>query len=205
MPDLVSDAVPAGHLRSQEQPTLRVDELTLRPWQLSDVPAVVAAHQDPDIQHWHFVSMDEAEARDWVASWHTRWEAETGAGWAVTRDGELVGRMGFRFIDLRQGLAEAAYWTLPAVRGSGIAVRALRVASQWMLTSGGLHRLELIHSVLNPASCRVAVKAGYRSEGTKRQYLLHDDGWHDMHTHALLAEDLATGDHGIIPAMTAST
>ncbi len=191
MPDLVNAAVPAGHLRDQGQPTLHVDELTLRPFRLTDAPAVAAVYRDPEIQQWHVRSMDEDEAREWVASWSQRWTAETGASWAVTRDGELVGRMGFRLINLEEGFAEAAYWTVPAARGGGIAVRALRAASSWMLTTGGLHRLELIHSVDNPASCRVAVKAGYRYEGTKRQHTLHADGWHDMHAHGLLAEDLS--------------
>ena len=192
MPELVSAAVAAGHLRDQRQPTLRADELTLRPWLLSDAPAVAAVYRDPEVQRWHVRSMDEAEARDWVASWSRRWAAETGAGWAVTRDGELAARVGFRLINLDEGLAEASYWTAPAARGCGIAVRALRAASGWMLTTGGLHRLELNHSVANPASCRVAVKAGYRYEGTKRQHTLHADGWHDMHVHGLLAEDLST-------------
>lgn len=54
---------------------------------------------------------------------------------------------------------------------------------------GRLHRLELAHSVRNPASCRVADKAGYRLEGTKRQEGRHADGWHDMHPHARLRSD----------------
>jgi RimJ/RimL family protein N-acetyltransferase len=192
MPELVSAAVPAGRLAGQQQPILHVDELTLRPWRLSDAPAVAAVYRLPEIQRWHVRSMDENEARDWVTSRSLRWMAETGADWAVTSDGEVVARTGFRLINLEEGFAEAAYWTVPAARGRNIAMRALRVASSWMLTTGGLHRLELNHSAANSASCRVAVKAGYRYEGTKRQHTLHTDGWHDMHAHGLLAEDLST-------------
>ncbi|HEV2886676.1 MAG TPA: GNAT family N-acetyltransferase [Jatrophihabitans sp.] len=186
MPELVRPAVPAGRLRAQQQPTLAVDELTVRPWRFSDSPAVVEAYRDPEIQRWHVRSMDEAEARDWVASWSQRWAAETGASWAVTAGDVLLGRTGFRRIDLVDGSAEAAYWTVAAARGRGVAVRALRAVSQWMLDSGGLHRLELNHSVANPASCRVARKAGYHYEGSRRQQALHLDGWHDMHLHAFL-------------------
>jgi RimJ/RimL family protein N-acetyltransferase len=49
--------------------------------------------------------------------------------------------------------------------------------------------LELTHSTVNPVSCRVAVSAGYRLEGTKRRAGLHADGWHDMHLHARLVDD----------------
>ena len=53
----------------------------------------------------------------------------------------------------------------------------------------GLHRIELLHSTGNAASCRVAEKAGYVLEGTKRRQGLHADGWHDMHLHARLRDD----------------
>jgi len=45
----------------------------------------------------------------------------------------------------------------------------------------GLHRLELTHSVANAASCRVALRAGFVLEGTRRAEGLRTDGWHDMH------------------------
>jgi RimJ/RimL family protein N-acetyltransferase len=62
-----------------------------------------------------------------------------------------------------------------------------------MFQSVGLNRIELNHSTLNTASCRIAHKAGFRYEGTKRRHLLHMDGWHDMHLHARLADDEVAG------------
>jgi RimJ/RimL family protein N-acetyltransferase len=194
MPELVGAVVAAGRLCRQPQPTLTVDELTVRPWRPSDATAVVTAYRDPQIQRWHVRTMDDAEARAWVASWADRWAAETAASWAVTdAGGVLLGRTGFRSVDLAGGSAEAAYWTMPAARGRDIAARALIAVSGWMLADGGLHRLELSHSVENPASCRVATKAGYGYEGTRRQQALHSDGWHDMHLHALIAEPDQSG------------
>ncbi|HEY2238514.1 MAG TPA: GNAT family N-acetyltransferase [Streptosporangiaceae bacterium] len=193
MPDLVSPAVPAGRIRNQPQPTLRVDELTVRPWQPGDARAVVAAYADRDIQQWHVRSLTDGEAADWLSSWSGRWQAETAAGWAVTEQAVLVGRVGFRVISLDEGWAEVAYWTVPAARGRGIAARSVRVVSEWMFRAVGLNRIELNHSTLNTASCRVAQKAGFRYEGTRRRQTLHQDGWHDMHLHARLADDEITG------------
>jgi RimJ/RimL family protein N-acetyltransferase len=62
------------------------------------------------------------------------------------------------------------------------------VVSRWAFAFG-LHRIEVHHSTRNPASCRVAERAGYPLEGTKRSQALHTDGWHDMHLHARLATD----------------
>jgi RimJ/RimL family protein N-acetyltransferase len=53
-----------------------------------------------------------------------------------------------------------------------------------------LHRIELCHAVANPASCRVADRAGYRAEGTLRESYRYGDGRrYDEHLHARLATD----------------
>jgi len=115
------------------------------------------------------------------------WTAETRACWAVTdHAGTRLGRMSLRTV-LGLGTGEVGYWVLPAARGAEVAPRAVRAASAWALGDLGLHRIELVHSVANQASCRVAAKAGYELEGTMRSALLHADGWHDMHLHAKIA------------------
>lgn len=189
MPDLVPAAVPVGRLRNRPQPTLRVEDLLLRPWQTGDAEALVEAYRDPEIRRWHVRTMTTDEALAWLAQRSARWRAETGADWAVLREHSLVGRAGFRTVCLAEAQAEVAYWTVPAARGENIAARAVRAVSDWMFAELGLHRLELNHSVRNPASCRVAEKAGFEYEGTRRQQGWHADGWHDMHLHARIAED----------------
>ncbi|GAA2368223.1 GNAT family N-acetyltransferase [Dactylosporangium salmoneum] len=185
---LVADVVSAGTLTGSPQPTLAADGLTLRPWRSADLPAVVAAYADPAIQQWHCRTMDESEAADWLAAWPGRWRTESGAGWAVTSpDDEVVGQIGLRTISLPAGFAEISYWVLPACRGRRIAARALSALTTWALGSLGLHRLELRHSMVNTASCRVATRAGYAAEGVQRSALLHPDGWHDMHLHAVVS------------------
>ncbi|MFJ2648939.1 GNAT family N-acetyltransferase [Streptomyces sp. NPDC087420] len=66
------------------------------------------------------------------------------------------------------GTAEVGYWTVAAARGRGVAPHALEAVTVWAfadlggLGGRGVNRLELLHQVDNPASCRVAAKAGYR-------------------------------------------
>lgn len=182
--------VPSGRLSNRNQPRLRVDELTLRQWRFSDVPGLVEAYRDEAIQRWHVRSMNTDDAYRWIASRRDRWSAEKGADWAIldcaVAPGHevLSGRMGLRWLDLAEGLGEVAYWVVPAARGRQVAPRALLAITEWFFTEVGLHRIELAHSTRNTASCRVAVKAGYAYEGTRRQATLHADGWHDMHLHA---------------------
>jgi len=187
---LTAPVVPAGRMSAAPQPTLTLDaDLTVRPWHRTDAPAVAAAYADPDIQQWHARTLDEAEAGRWIAQRAERWSTESGADWAVTAGDTVVGRIALRMLELHEGLAEVAYWVVPAARGRGIAVRALRRVADWSFGELGLHRIELDHAVANTASCRVAAKAAFRYEGTKRQAVLHPDGHHDMHLHARLDTD----------------
>ncbi len=42
--------------------------------------------------------------------------------------------------------------------------------------------------MIDPASCRVAEKAGFAPEGVRYRSARHADGHHDMHVHARLAD-----------------
>jgi RimJ/RimL family protein N-acetyltransferase len=189
VPKIVAPAVSRNAMAAREQPVLVTGELLLRPWTSTDVPGIVAAYADSHIRRWHARDMNDAEAAQWVTNANSCWTTETGASWAVTsRTGKLVGRMSLRTVDLEEGLADIGYWVVPSARGRGVASEALVLVSDWAIDELGLHRLELEHSTRNESSCRVAQRAGYLSEGTKRSSALHEDGWHDMHLHARLAQ-----------------
>ncbi|MFH9425090.1 GNAT family N-acetyltransferase [Streptomyces sp. NPDC017529] len=193
MTTVIPPVVPAGRLRDSEQPALPLSpDAELRPWRPSDAHVLVAACQDPAIRQWNRPEQVSLEgAREKIAHWHRRWHDEQAAIWAIAgRDGgEAVGLAGLADMHLKGGSAEFLYWLLPVARGRGLAVAATLRISRWALEDLGLHRLRLAHSVANPASCRVAEKAGFQLEGTLRSALLHSDGWHDEHMHARVAGD----------------
>ncbi|KOX25646.1 MULTISPECIES: GNAT family N-acetyltransferase [unclassified Streptomyces] len=189
----VPAVVPAGRMAGAEQPVFDLPNgLELRPWRLSDADALMAAARDPAIRRWNRLLVETPEeARRRIERMHERRRAELSVMWALARPGEeAVGLAGWGDIDLAGGSAEIVYWLLPAARGAGVAAEAAKRLGAWALDDLGLHRLRLCHSVANPASCRVADKAGYSLEGTMRSALLHADGWHDEHLHALVQGDV---------------
>ncbi|MFI7386075.1 GNAT family N-acetyltransferase [Streptomyces sp. NPDC049813] len=188
MPIEIKHTIQPGTFSATTQPTLRTQDgdLVLRAPEPQDAPTVHAAFQDPAVRYWHARSMESLdEARAWVETAHQSWQREEAAQWLVTRaaDDAPLGRMALRDMDLLEGHAEIGYWVLPPARGQAVAPRALTTLTSWAFTAG-FHRLELQHSTRNEASCRVAAKAGYVLEGTRRSAALHTDGWHDMHVHA---------------------
>ncbi|MEU0495405.1 GNAT family N-acetyltransferase [Mycobacterium sp. NPDC006124] len=191
MPSLIQPALPTGSFSVSAHPCIAVDaDAVLRPWILADADALVEAFDDPAIRQWHLSRADtEDEARELITRWQGGWAAESEFNWAIVGpDDALLGRIALKGVDLFEATAGVAYWMCPESRGRGLCPRAVVTLSEWAFTAG-FHRLQLEHSTRNAPSCRVATKAGFREEGTRRGAALHRDGWHDMHAHARLRGD----------------
>lgn len=175
-----------------EHVQLTAADLLLRPWRETDAPAVRDALRDPAIAQWNPQGggpIDDESALLWVRR-RADWSAGDHASMAVTAGagGVLLGSVSLHHI--HHGDASIGYWTVPAARGRGVAVRAVVRLTDWAFTEVGLHRVELCHAVANAASCRVADRAGYPAEGTLRESYRYGDGRrHDEHLHARLATD----------------
>lgn len=117
---------------------------------------------------------DERDAARWLASQDCGWrdgdrlcfavlEADDVGGWVLAgnvglKNREETGRIGER------ETAEIGYWTAVAARGRGVAPAAVRAVTDWVFDAfagTSLRQIMLVHAVDNPASCRVAEKAGY--------------------------------------------
>ncbi|WP_246083045.1 GNAT family N-acetyltransferase [Nonomuraea diastatica] len=158
--------------------------MRLREWRDDDAPAVLRAFQSPDLRHqapWPVVTLQDAVG--WIAAW-----PGAGHAFAVTIGELVVGNVAVAGIDAH-GNGWVSYWVVPAYRGRGIAAAATDELARWAFGERGLHRLELGHRTDNPASCRVATKAGFRPEGIERAKLCYDGVRYDVERHARLATD----------------
>ncbi len=153
---------------------LRDGDLELRAWTLDDVPMLVEACNDPEIQYWiPFIPRPytEDDARAFV-----RGEATPGQrGFAIVEEDRAVGSIGLSVNEtLRNG--HIGYWCAPHARGLGVTTRALRLLCRHGFDDLGLERLELVTDPENQASQRVAEKVGFQREGVLRSHMLHPDG-----------------------------
>jgi RimJ/RimL family protein N-acetyltransferase len=173
---------------------LRDGRLTLRPPAESDVPAITAACQDPELHRWLAAlpyPYSEEDARAFVAS---RPQARADGGdlaLAVTAadGGRLLGMVGLHDIRERDaadgGQGEIGFWVVASERGRGIMPAAARLVCSYGFAPEpdglGLGRIEWQAEAGNGSSLRVAEKLGFTFEGTCRRRLLHRgrrvDGW----------------------------
>lgn len=155
--------------------------LTLRRWLACDAPAMAAAHCDPAMRRWLLRHIeDEDQAREAIEHHRDAWEDGVRFSFAVVEHplataghealpGDPIGSVTIRRLDPRSDVAEVGYWTAPAARGRSVAARATQAALEWataLWTAQGrpLRRFELIHTLGNDASCRVAGKLGFAFE-----------------------------------------
>jgi RimJ/RimL family protein N-acetyltransferase len=165
--------------------------LLLRPWIEEDAPAMVVAHRDPNAQRWwRNRAKTTEEALRIIRARQASARAGTGYGFAVLlvdddgTPGDLVGGLSLRQLGDESVAGEVGYWVAARARGQGIAPRALNAACEWVFSlprPRPLEGLQLIHAVGNVASCRVAVKAGFKLSAILPPQL--PDFPHDGHLH----------------------
>jgi RimJ/RimL family protein N-acetyltransferase len=175
---------------SRSQPPIPVGALLLRPWRTADREQVLAAFRDRAIRGWSGCRIDSLdEATSWISRWTMKWTERSAASWAVVAKDNprrVLGQVGLRTLWVGE-MGEISYWVMPDQRGRGIAPEATRALAEWAIEYFCLTRLEIVHSVRNRASCRVALKAGFAPEGIERSLQRHEDsGVHDMHLHAMV-------------------
>jgi len=156
--------------------TATAPPLALRRWLARDMPTLVAAHADPQMRRWllHHID-DEDQARTWLEQQELAWAEGTRHSLAIVEvtttagvdELDPVGSVSIRRLAKRLEAAEVGYWVDPQARGRSVATRAVEAALGWATAywhEDPVKRFELIHSVGNDASCRVALKLGFELE-----------------------------------------
>jgi RimJ/RimL family protein N-acetyltransferase len=147
--------------------------LLLRPWHDDDIEALIEVYRDPTLRRWtRFPVLSRADAVRWLEVRRRGWQSRQLFSFAVLAEqpgqaDRLVANVVLKAAGISDGIAEVGYWTAADARGQGVAPRALEALTVWAFDTfavDGLARLELLHQVDNPASCRVAEKTRYRFE-----------------------------------------
>ena len=146
---------------------------------------------DPDTLRW--TRIPEPPPRDFGHDWASRYEAGRRDGTkegfaALDDDGRLLGLALVPSIDREEGQAELGYMVAPSARGRGVATAILRELTAWAFAQG-IERCELVISVGNTGSERVAERAGYVREGTLRSIHLKQGRRQDVTIWSRLPSD----------------
>ena len=172
--------------------------VALRPAAERDIPEILIAHQDDrelaralglgrppsGAELGRRCELADAERAAGVAVWLTVVRADSRA------PDECRGQIEVDAVDWDNRSARLRVWVVPADRGHGLATAALALASRWLLTDGGLARVQLLSDPANAPLRAAAGAAGFREEGVLRGYALDERGRRDVVVLARIADDL---------------
>lgn len=168
----------------------------LRPWRDSDADLMVAALQDPEIPRWTSVPSPytESDARTFLSRRHDSLHTGSEAPFAVLESADidrgLIGGISLLRFAWEDSRCEVGYWIAGEARGKGHATRAVVLICAWGFRQLGLERIEVHAAVGNPASQRVAQRAGFTREAVLRSHMLGKQGWFDMVVFGVLPGEL---------------
>ncbi len=171
--------------------------MRLRAIERSDIPTFVRWFNDPEVRRYllMFEPMSTAGEERWferhLASqddYLYSFEGAVDGGWTH------LGNIGLHRVDWKNRSAvlgivigEKGHW------GKGFGTEAVRLMLRFGFGELDLHRVELDVYDYNPRAIRCYEKAGFRREGTLRQALFREGGYHDVHRMAVLRPEFLGG------------
>ncbi len=164
-------------------------DLTLRTPVESDAPGITSAVQASlealrPWMPWANERYDERAALDWITG---KIERAAVPLLMIDGDGRIIGSAGLNGFDNLNARANLGYWLRTDANGFGYATRATKLIAAYGIEQLGLHRVEILMSVENEPSRRVAERAGALYEGVLRGRLLLEGRHHDTHSYVILA------------------
>ena len=165
--------------------------VVLRPPREQDAPAVADAVQSSldtlvEWMPWASAGYSANSALQWIR------EAKAAGRHAFLicdQHGTAMGTCGLQQADLLNRCIQLGYWLGQSYSGRGYATRAARLAIDHAFGDLDFHRVEILVSVHNQKSRRVAERLGARLEATLTERLQVRGAWHDALLYACVAGD----------------
>lgn len=145
--------------------------VSLTPFDESHLAEIASVVDDPDTKRFTRIPVPPPPgfARAWLDMYEQgRREGKREAFAILDEDGTFLGLALAPVIERDERTVELGYVISPAARGRGVASEALRQLTDWAFAELGAERSELLISVENEGSKRVAQNAGYVREGVLR-------------------------------------
>lgn len=153
----IPETLDAGPITLQRWTVERIDDL--------DRAIVESLTELNPLMPWATLDHDPEATTGFIVRSHDEWDAGENFNYAMlTPEREVVGSCGL-MSRRGAGVLEIGYWVHSAHAGNGFATAAALALAEAGLARPGIDRVEIHHDVDNPASGRVAAKAGFHELG----------------------------------------
>ena len=176
------------------------ERLVIRRYQTTDIEALYAAARESieEVSRflpWCHPDYSIAESKQWVTLVIKNWGVSNLFSFVIEEKSSrrFIGSVGINAVDLHP-MVNLGYWLRSSETGKGYAIEAAQGIIDWTFAELQSQRIEIILSVENNPSKKVAEKTGARHEGILASRLLLHGRHHDAHLFAL-TRDSRLDDH----------
>ena len=179
----------------QHQGTIKLStsRLFLRPLQLADADRMFLGWAT-DMEVVKYLSwkphLSVDETKRIISYWMSNYPDPKFYIWGIqVKQGPLIGTISIHSIHDGFERGEVGYALAKPYWNQGYATEALQAIVDYAFDKVAFNRLEAHHSIYNPASGAVLIKAGFQHEGVLRQFYRSNDGFQDSSIYAILKKD----------------
>lgn len=173
---------------------LETERLILRRFTIDDAEAAyynwTSDSEVSKYMRWEYhKSLEETQTK--INDWINRYGNNNFYQWAITfKDSdEPIGAIGLFVVNENDMCGDFAYSISRKYWSMGVASEAFKAVLKFAFETVGFNRIESYHSVNNPASGRVMLKAGMKLEGLARQKYKSNVGFEDSFMYSILKEE----------------
>ena len=174
------------------------DVVTLRRYREADAESIYLAMRESinEISPWMpwcHPDYSIEDSRTWFASRNAAWDSGMEYDFVITGEAENVplGVCGLNHFDNEVGMANMGYWVRTGETNRGTATSGVHLLTRFGFEELKLNRIEILVSIDNKPSQRVAEKVGAKKEGILRNRLVVRSNVYDAVMYSLIPDDLS--------------
>ena len=172
---------------------LQSDLVTLQKYSLEDLDELfeaisVSTERVYPWLPWCHPNYTITETEVWLKTRPQRWHEGKEFGFTIRHQGKIVGGCGIG-IRSQAWSGNLGYWLRTGYTGKGYATEATRLLARFGIEQLLLKRIEIVASVENISSQRVAERAGAYKEGISRNRLSIHGKFHDAVVYSFIPQD----------------
>ena len=159
-------------------------KIELRNQRVSDAKRFFEILNNPNFEYFHVCPKDVESEKEFLRQNAKKRKNNLEYNYAILFNGKLVGGCGIKIDQHRTFIGEIGYFLDEAFWGKGIVTKAVKILEKIGFQKLGLKRIEILMDPRNVGSEKVAIKCGYKKEGTMKKSIKDGNKFFDAHLYA---------------------
>lgn len=159
-------------------------KIELRNQRVSDAKRLFEILNNPNFTYFKICPKDVEAEKDFLRQNTKKRKNNIAYNYAILFNDKVVGGCGIKINQHRTFIGEIGYFLDEKYWGKGVTTKAVKILEKIGFEKLGLNRIEILMDPRNIASEKVAIKCGYKKEGTMRKVIKDGNEFSDAYLYA---------------------